>query len=308
MVAHGSQHVLHMQKAMTEMNLLLHNVISDIMGVTGLAIIEAILAGERDTEKLADFRDPRVKASEETIRKSLQGDYREELLFVLQQSLDLYREYRNKINDVDHQIQKLMGNLESKVDLKAHPYNPPQKRRRKSRRAKRFEVGGFSMGAEAKRIFGVDVTRIPGMDGLPIYQLVGELGTDVAAFPSAAHFVSHMGLCPDNDISGGKVLWRGSRKIGSRAAQVFRMAASTLHHNQGPLGEYYRRMKGALGPKGAHFAAARKLATIFYTMLKYQREYDESRMTGSELARRKSLEARLRKQAHALGYKLAPVA
>jgi transposase len=165
MVAMSSEHVLHMQKSMTEMNLMLANVISDITGTTGLAIIEAILAGERDAEKLAKLRDPRVKADEETIRKSLVGDYREELLYILRQSLELFREYRKRIGEIDEQIQKQMGELPGKVDLKAKPYSPPPKRRNKTKKQKRFEQGSFNMGEEAYRIFGVDTTRIPGMDG-----------------------------------------------------------------------------------------------------------------------------------------------
>jgi transposase len=306
MVAMSSEHVLHMQKSMTEMNLMLANVISDITGTTGLAIIEAILAGERDAEKLAKLRDPRVKADEETIRKSLVGDYREELLYILRQSLELFREYRKRIGEIDEQIQKQMGELPGKVDLKAKPYSPPPKRRNKTKKQKRFEQGSFNMGEEAYRIFGVDTTRIPGMDGLNSYNLIGEVGSDLSAFPSSAHFVSYMGLCPDNDISGGRVLWRGSRKIDNRAAQTFRIAASSLHHSENPLGDYLRRMKGSLGPAGAVFATARKIATIFYTMVKYGREYDESKLVGNEAERRRRLEARIRKQAKALGYTLAP--
>lgn len=304
MVAMSSEHVLHMQKAMTEMNLMLHNVISDITGVTGLAIIEAILAGERDAEKLAKLRDPRMKADEETIRKSLVGDYREELLHVLKQSLDLYGVYRKKIGESDEQIQQYMKDLESKVDVQAKPYRPPAKRRSKTNQKKRFEQGSFHMGEEAYRILGVDVTRIPGMDGLNTYTLIGEVGADLRAFPTSGHFVSHMGLCPDNDISGGKVLWRGSRKIHNRAAQVFRLAASTLHHSQNPLGDYFRRMKGAMGPAGAVFATARKIAIIFYTMVKYGREYDESKFAGNEAQRLKREEARLRQRAKRIGLTL----
>jgi transposase len=306
MVAMSSEHVLHMQKAMTEMNLMLHNVISDITGVTGLEIIDAILAGEKDAEKLSKLRDPRMKADEETIRKSLVGDYREELLHILRQSLELYRVYRKKISETDEQIQKLMRDLESKVDLKVKPYSPPPKRRNKSKKQRRFEQGSFHMGEESYRIFGVDVARIPGMDGLNSYNLIGEVGPDLSAFPTCAHFISHMGLCPDNDISGGKVLWRGSRKIQNRAAQAFRIAASTLHHSQNPLGDYLRRMKGSMGPAGAVFATARKIATIFYTMVKNGVEYDETKLLGHETERRRRLEVRVRKQAKTLGYKLVP--
>lgn len=305
MVAMGSEHVLHMQKAMREMNLTLSVVINDIKGVTGLEIIDAILAGERDPAELARFRDPRMKASQETIQKSLVGDYRDELLHMLRQSLELYRFYRKKISETDEQIQRYMKDLESKVDLRAKPYNPPPKKNKsRGRKQDRFEIGSFDMGEESYRHWGVDVTRIPGLGGLNSYALMGEIGTDLSAFPSSDHFVSHMGLCPDNDISGGKVLWRGSRKIHTRIGQIFRMAASTLHHANSPLGDYLRRMKGILGPAGGIFATARKIARIFYAMVKSGREYDADRVGGNQAERRKRQEAKLRKQAKALGFRL----
>jgi transposase len=309
LVGMACQHVQHMQKAMTEMNLGLHNVIDDISGVTGLAIVDAILEGKRDPAELAKLRDPRVKASEEIIRKSLVGDYREELLFTLKQSLEMYREYRRKIIASDAEIQKHMALLESKVDLHQNPYQPAPDRKSRAQKKRRIssEDGEFDMGKEAYRILGVDVTRIPGMQGLNTYYLMGEVGADLSMFPSAGHFVSHKGLCPDNDISGGKVLWRGTRKIKSRGGQIFRMAASSLHHSQSALGDYYRRMKAKLGPAGATMATARKIATIFYTMVKNQCEYDETMFASQETERQQRMEHRLKKQARNLGYQLVPI-
>ena len=309
LVAMASQHVLHMHKAMTEMNLQLHNVISDITGVTGLRIVDAILEGQRDPAVLAKLRDGRVRASEETIQKSLVGDYRPELLFTLRQSLELYREYQKKIDTSDTEIQKLMSQLESKVDLKEKPYCRPENKRPKRavQERARQEQPKFDMGEEAYRIFGVDVTRIPGLNGLNCYHLVGEVGPDLSMFPSGPHFVSHIGLCPDNDISGGKVLWRGTRKMKSRTAQIFRMAAYSLHHSETPLGGFLRRMKAKLGPAGAVRATAHKIALIFYSMVKNRREYDETLFASQEAERQTRLERRLKKQARALGYKLLPL-
>jgi transposase len=310
LVGMASQHVQHMQKAMTEMNLVLHNVIDDITGKTGLAIVDAILGGERNPAKLAKLRDSHVKASEETIRKSLVGDYREELLFTLKQSLEMYREYRRKIIDSDKEIQKLMTQLESKVDLSQNPYQPTAEQRKSKAQKKRrisSEDGEFDMGKEAYRIFGVDVTRIPGMQGLNTYYLVGEVGADLSMFPNGGHFVSHKGLCPDNDISGGKVLYRGTRKIKSRGGQIFRMAASSLHHSQSHLGDYYRRMKAKIGPAGANMATARKIASIFFAMVTNQTEYDETKFARQEAERQQRNEQRLKKQARKLGYELVPL-
>ena len=308
MVAMSSQHILHMQKAMREMNLNLEITISDITGVTGLAIIDAIVAGERDPAKLAEFRDPRTKATEETIRKSLEGDYREELIHILRQSLEFYRYTRKQITETDELIQKYMREVESKVDLKAKPYvAPKEKRRSQARKRDRFEQGSFDMGEESYRIWGVDITAIPGLGGLNAYALMGEIGPDLSSFPSSKNFVSYLALCPDNDISGGKVLWRGSRKLNTRAGQIFRMAAGTLHRAHNPLGVYLRRMKGILGPAGAIYATSRKLARIFFAMVTLGREYDESKLGMAPEARRRQEEKRLRKQAKALGYTLAPV-
>lgn len=305
MVAMSSTHILHMQKAMREMNLNLDGVISDITGVTGLAIIDAIVAGVKEPEILAEFRDSHVKATKETIRKSLEGDYRKELIHILRQSLELFRFVRKQIDETDEEIQKYMRKLESKVDLKAKPYVPPkEKRKNRERKRDRFEKGSFDMGEESYRIWGVDVTAIPGLGGLNCYTLLGEIGADLSSFPSSKHFVSYLALCPDNDISGGKVLWRGSRKLNTRAGQIFRMAASTLHRSHNPIGVYLDRMKGVLGPEGAIFATARKLARIFFSMVKYGREYDEKRLGVNAEQKRRQEVAKVLKQATKLGIPL----
>ena len=152
----------------------------------------------------------------------------------------------------------------------------------------------------------MDVTQIPGLEenALPLFS---EVGRDMSRWPSAAHFVSWLALCPDNDISGGKLLWRGARKVKNRAGHLFRMAAYSLHHSLTPLGNYLRRMKAKLGPKAATMATAHKIAVIFYTMVKNQVEYDETIWDARDAQREKRLEAKLKRQAKQLGYELVPV-
>jgi transposase len=271
LVEMASQHVQHMQKALTQMNVQFQHVISDITGLTGLAVVDAIVAGQRDPAVLAKLRDPRVKASEETIRKSLEGTWRAEHILVLKQSLSLYRSYRDQIDDCDKEIEKLVAAFEPKVDLQQKPLPPDRKRRRKKK-------GGdpdFNLRTEAYKLFGVDLTQVPGLM-LLVLMLFSEVGRDMSRWPTAAHFVSWLGLCPDNDISGGKVLWRGARRTKSRAGTLFRMAAYSLHREQSPIGDYLRRMKAKLGPAAATTATAHKIAIIFYTMVKNQVEYDAS--------------------------------
>ena len=238
LVGMGSQHVQHIQKALTQMNVQVQHVISDITGVTGLAIVDAILAGERDTAVLAKLRDRRIKADEETIRKSLAGNWRPEHMLTLKQSLKLYRDYQDQINECDKEIEKLISAFAPRVDPDEKPL--PEDRKKKQRaRKKKTGSPDFNMRTEAYKLFGVDLSQIPGLMML-VFMLFSEVGRDMSRWPTAAHFVSWLGLCPDNDISGGKVLWRGARRTKSRAGTLFRLAANGLHRDQTPMGHYLR--------------------------------------------------------------------
>ena len=306
----ASQHVQHMHKALTQMNLQIHHVISDITGLTGLAIVDAILAGQRDAGELAKLRDPRVKADQETIRKSLVGNWRPEHLFTLKQSRELYRSYQGQVVDCDQEIEKLLGEFEAWVDPAEKPLPPDRKRNRSGpkRRKKNGHVAtAFDLRTETYKLFGVDVTQIPGVETIAL-PLFSEIGRDLARWPTAAHFASWLALCPDNDISGGRVLWKGVRKVKNRAAQLFRLAAHSLHRSLSPMGNYLRRMKARLGPAAATTATAHKIATIFYTLVRNQVEYDESIWAQKDVERDKRLEAKLKRQAQQRGYKLVPIA
>jgi transposase len=305
LVEMASQHVQHMQKALTQMNVQIHHAISDLTGLTGLAILDAIVAGERNPTALAKLRDPRIKASEETIRKSLEGNWRPEHVLVLKQRLLLYRQHLEQISECDREIERLVTALDPRVDPDDRPLPADRKQRRRRRRNKSGNPD-FNLRTEAYKLFGVDLTQIPGLMMLAM-TLFSEVGRDMSRWPTAAHFVSWLGLCPDNDISGGKVLWRGVRRTKNRAGTLFRLAAHSLHHDQTPLGDYLRRMKAKLGPAAATTATAHKIAIIFYTMVKNQVEYDASLWAERDTLRQRRIEISLHKQAAKHGYKLVPL-
>lgn len=304
LVQFASQHTQHMQKALTQMNVQIHHVISDITGVTGLGIVDSILAGERDPAVLAKLRDRRIKASEETICKSLEGNWQAEHLFTLRQSLESYRHYQKQIIACDEDIEKQLLTFAPRIDPVEQPLPTNRKRTRKQRTVN--PRTGFDLRTEAYKLFGVDLTQVPGLMTL-VLMLFSELGRDMSRWPTAAQFVSWLALCPDNDISGGRVLWRGVRPVQNRAGQLFRLAAHSLHHDDSPLGNYLRRMKSKLGPQGATTATAHKIAIIFYTMVKNQVEYDATLWAQRDTEREKRNEAKLRRQAEKLGYRLLPI-
>src|SRR5712691_81938 len=291
----AATHVQHMQKALDQMNLQLHHVIADI---TGLAIIEAILAGKRDPHALAALRDRRIKASADTIAKSLVGDYRREHLFTLGQSLKAFRHYQELIGACDREIEKSLETFESKVD----PESPLPKSLTDVKRLKgdpRFELR-----THLYRVFGVDLTQIPGVNVLTAQTLLAEIGPDLSRFASAPTFTSWLGLCPDNRVSGGKVLSVKTRKVKNRAATALRIAATGLYRSQSYLWHYFGRMRAKLGAPKAITAAAHKIARIVYLMLTTRRPYEETIWLKNEAANRVRVEARVRKQARDLGFQL----
>jgi transposase len=305
LVGMTSQHIQHMHKALTQMNIQIQHVISDVTGVTGLAIVDAILAGERDPKKLADLRDRRIKATAETIEKSLVGTWQEEHLFTLKQSRNSCQHYREQIKACDEAIQKKLADFEAWGKPEEKPLPPDQKSRERGRKQYANAKTGFDLRLECYRLFGVDLTQIPGLMTI-VLMLFSEVGRDMSRWATAGKFVSWLALCPDNDISGGRVLWRGVRRAHNRTGELFRMAAYTLHRDQSELGNYLRRMKSKLGPEAATTATAHKLAIIFYTMVKKQVEYDRTIWAEREAQRNQLYEARLRRQALQRGYMLVP--
>ena len=262
LVQMASSHVQRMQKALTQMNVQLHHVISDITGLTGLAILDAILAGERRPEVLAQLRHRNIKAKEKTIIKSLEGTWRREHLFTLRQSLAAYRNYQTQIEQCDSELQDMLGSFESWRDPDAPPVTGGPK--------DRLDPHGFHLRAEFYRIFGVDLTQIPGVGVRTVYTLFAECGRDLSAFPTAGCFASWLGLCPDNRITGGKVLSTRTRKVNNPASTALRIAAQSLHRSESCLGDFYRRKRYQLGPPKAITATAHKLARIIYHLVSTQ--------------------------------------
>jgi transposase len=304
LVQTASAYAQRIQKALDQMNLQLHHVISDITGVSGVAILEAILNGERDPLKLAGLRDYRIKASEETVAKSLVGDYRPEHLFTLGQSLDAWRYHRKLIAECDDEIQRHLAHFDSKADPKEKPLPRP----RKVSSSKVYSSQpNYDLRTEHYRILGVDLTEIPGINTLLVHTLLAEVGPDLSKFRSAAAFASWLGLCPDNRISGGKILSVRTRHVQNRAALALRIAAHTLHHNQSSLGHYYRRMRAKLGAPKAITATAHKLARVLYHLVITGQPYQESIFAERETQHQQRTLITLHARAHTLGYQLIPL-
>src|SRR5207245_1703932 len=244
-------------------NMQIANVISDISGVTGMAILDAILEGERDRYKLAELADPHIKAGKEEMAKSLEGNWRPELLFVLRQQRDLYREYQKRIRECDDVLQAYMKTLEDKAEPGSKPEEPKPGKR----------AGGnaprFDLRSELYRISGIDLTRIDGINVMTAQTIIAEVGLDMSRWPTEAHFASWLGLCPDNKITGGKVYHRGSRHVENRAATALRMAATALWRSKTYLGAKFKRLRTQLGAPKAITATAHHLARLVYRMLKY---------------------------------------
>lgn len=295
-------HLQHMQKALDQMNLQLHHVISDLGGKTGMAIVDAILAGERDPRTLARLRDPRTHATEQTIAKSLVGDYRREHLFTLRQSLTAFRQHAELIAACDREIEQLLNQFSSGAGPGADVV-PAQKLARQPRRNEM----NFDLRGQLHRIFGVDLTAIPGIKTLTAHALFAEVGRDLSAFRSGAAFASWMGLCPDNRVSGGKVLRTKTRPVNNRAATALRLAAQTLARSSSWLGQAYRRMRAKLGAPKAITAMAHKLARIVYHLLTTRQPYDETVFAQQEIESKQRTENRLRQQARKLGFILTEI-
>lgn len=302
LVAQASSAIQRMQKALIEMNIQLSNVLSDLSGVSGMAILQALLAGERDPQKLAALADPQVKASPEVIAKSLQGNWRPELLFVLHQEMDIYQGCRERMAACDQQLQQHLRIMESKVD----PAQPPLGLRPKGKRA-RGNAPKFDLRAELYRLTGVDWSQVDGMDVQVAQTVIAEVGTRLDAFPSEKHFANWLGLCPTNETSGGKVLRRRTPKVVNRAKVAFRQAASALLRSRSYLGAQYRRLRTRLGAPKAITAMARKLACLFYRLLTRGQQYVDRGADYYESRHRDQQVRFLIKQGHKLGLQvLAP--
>jgi len=302
LIRYAGAHVQHMQKALDQMNLQIHHVLSDITGVTGLRIVEAILAGERDPVELAKLRDPRVRSSAETIAKALEGNYRDEHLFTLRQALEMYRRYQQQIAECDCEMEARYAALPAKADPDKQPLPPP-----KRVRERRGNEARFDLRSHCYRVLGTDLTAVPGIQALTAQAVIAEVGADFSKFSSAAQFASWLALCPHNDVTGGKVIRRGTRKVKSRLALALRQAAQSLRRDKSYLGDYHRRMRARLGPAEAVTATAHKLARILYHLVTTGEAYDESVFARQQQRQQHRNLARLQARARARGFELVPL-
>ncbi len=297
----ASTHIQHMQKALQQMNVLLHHVVADITGITGMAIIRAILAGERDPHVLAACRNARCKQSAEVIAKSLVGTYREEHLFALQQAVTLYDTYQLQIIACDQRIEQHVASLDKATDDVPPPTPKPQKT--PTHNQPRFDARTYLF-----QLTGVDLTRIDGIAAGTALTLISEVGTDMSRWKTANHFVSWLGLCPGTKVSGGRVLSSKTKPTANRAAQALRMAAASLYHSQSALGAYYRRMAMRIGKPQAVTATAHKLARIVYSMLKHGTEYADAGQDYYERQYKERMVRTLSQRAKAYGIERLPTA
>lgn len=302
LVESAGRHLLLMQKVLTEMNLKLQHVLSDIDGASARAIIDAILEGERDAEKLAALCDQRCRSPRAKIIAALQGDYRQEYLLVLAQCRNAWKRIQEDITQLDGELKGMI----SKVGEAAQESLPEGKPRQ---HALHKNSPAFDIYDEAWRFYGVDLSSIDGISAGTIATLMTELGTGSqirAAFASGQAFCSWLGLCPDNRISGGKVLKAKTRTVSNRVATAFRLAAQALSHNKAQLGDYCRRMKARLGKAEGITATAHKLARIVFSMIANRQTFDESKAFQLSPLRKAKRIKTLKKAAEKLGFQLIP--
>jgi transposase len=300
LIEHRAPHLLHMHQALQQMNIQLAQVLTDIGGATGFAILRAIVAGERDGLKLAQLRDPRCKSSEALIAKALSGDWKPEQLFVLQQSLELYDFYTQQLVTCDAQIEALFAVMRPRWEPATElPTVPPAK---PDTRSKNHPPA--STRAALIRLTGVDLVAIKGISTSLAQTILSEIGTDMSRWPTDKHFASWLGLAPHNDISGGKVLRSRTLPTANRAGQAFRQAAASVTRSRTAFGAFYRRKCAQLGPQQALVATAHKIARSVYHLLKYHVPFEEIGATGYELKQRERELTHLRKKAAQFGFSL----
>jgi transposase len=296
-----AMHIQHMQKALQQMNVQLQQVLSDLTGETGLAIVRRIIAGDRDPAALAQLRQPGCKHSAEDIAKALTGNYRPEHVFALKQALALYDFYTTQLQECDTEIERQYRVLKPVVDSELPPLPPSTKTNSHCKNAPHFDVR-----TQLYRVTAVDLTAVDGLNEATAQTVLSEIGTDMSKWPTDKHFCSWLHIAPHNDISGGKVLRSRILKGRNRAVQALRLAAQSVGRTQTALGAFYRRMHAKFGPERAVVATAHKLARIIYHMLKDHMPYRDLGAEAYERRQRERDIQQLKRRAAKLGLMLAP--
>ena len=288
--------VQHMQKALTQMNVQLANVISDVVGETGQKILRAIVAGEHDGQVLAAMKDARIRASHAEITKSLQGNWRPEHLFSLQQALAMFDFIGTQVAECDREIEAQLRALQT------HDGEPPEgKKKARARNAPKFDLR-----TQLFKMCGVDLTRIDGINVTTAIAVISETGNDMSRFPTVGHFTSWLGLCPGTKITGGKVMSGKTKRVANRAAQALKLAAAALRSSQSALGAYFRRLCARMDKPKAVTAAAHKLARLIYMMLTKGEEYTDQGQDYYEERYRERVLRQLAQRAEKMGMRLVP--
>jgi transposase len=295
LVESSARQVQLMHKALEQMNVQLHKAVSDVTGVTGMRILRAIVAGERNVEVLARLRERGVKSTSEEVARALEGTYREEHMFALTQALEAFDFFQQQLAACDLALERHMGRIPSTA--LATPETPAPAKRRKNQ-------PHFDLRKEIARIAGVDVCQIEGIEALTAQTLVSECGTDMSPFPSEKNFASWLGLCPNNRKTGGRIRSRRTRRVNNRAATALRVAAQSLHRSNSALGSYYRRMKARLGAGKATTATAHKLARLYYRLIKHGEAYVAQSQAQYEALRRDRDIRALQRRARHFGLEL----
>ena len=280
-----------------QMNVQLHHVVSDITGVTGMKIIREIVVGNHVPAVLANFRDPRCRASQETIEAALTGNYRVEHIFALRQSLELYDFYRTKIADCDAEVEAVLADLNSARTTPVEPI--PRGRHTRSR-----NEPGFDVRTALYTLLGADLSQVHGLGPYSVLRLVSECGDDMSKWPTAKHFTSWLSLAPGNKISGGRVLSSKTRRSTNRSAALLRTAAICVGRTQTALGAFYRRLAARAGKSKAITATARKIAVLFYNALRFGMKYVDPGMDYYEERYRLRVLGNLRRRADQMGFML----
>ena len=299
-VRYAAGHVQHMQKALEQMNVKLAEVVRDITGLTGLSIIDAILAGQRDPDKLAELRHERCKRTKAEIALALQGSWRREHLFELRQARELFRFHHQQITECDQQIQAELANLSNRAGEKTRDATP----RKCGRKRNDLRFGAKDL---LFRALGVDLTLIEGIEEGTAMVILAEVGADVGRFPTEKHFASWLRLCPPQNESNNTKKRRFRRKAASRVTTALRLAARSVGRTNTPLGLFYRRIRSRIGGLGAVKATAHKLACLIYRMLRYGEDYVTQSMEEYEAKVKANTLKALERKAAAMGYQLSPL-
>lgn len=304
LVESAARQMQHMHKALIQMNIQLHQVLSNISGVTGMAIIRAIINGEQNPYVLAKLRDARCHRNEEEVAKALEGNFRKELVFVLQQAVEAYDFYHEQIKVCEQKLKTILDDWSDNNKPDNNQSDDENEKKIDCYRPKNKSAYNFDVATRMNNQLGVDLTEIPGIDSNTAMKIIAEIGTDMSRWPTEKHFASWLGLCPGNKISGGKILSGKTKACANKAAQAMRIAANATQKTQTAIGAFFRRIKSRKGPMKAITAAAHKIAITIYSMIKNKQSFKDIGHDAYERNYQERVVKNLKRKAKEMGYEL----